>query len=229
VVATTGMANSISRRYRVLVTGGPTRAYLDRVRFLSNFSTGELAFELCRRLHKAGMEVALVSGPCCQPFGDLRLKHWSAVETAEEMHARVLELCRDFKPDYAVFAAAVLDFQPVRVGKAKTRSTGRWTLELKPTPKIIDDVGKKFPAIGRVGFKLEWKAQPPKARDRFARRTMKDKGLQALCLNYLSEISGRRHPAYLYAGDGRPAQATRKSDIAFWITRFLAKDSKARS
>lgn len=227
------MKRPVSRRYRVLVTGGPTRAYLDRVRYLSNFSTGELALELCKKLHKAGAEVALVSGPCCQPFDELSLAEWISVETADEMHAGVLKLCRDFKPDYAVFAAAVLDFQPARVGKGKTSSSSRWSLDLKPTPKIIDDVGKRFPAVKRVGFKLEWKAQTSTARDRFARRTMRTKGLDALVLNYLSEmsadISGKTHPAYLYSGQDKPVQAKRKPEIAGWISRFLAKDWKLRA
>ncbi len=215
------MKQPVSRRYRVLVTGGPTRAYLDRVRYLSNFSTGELAFELCQRLHKAGAEVTLISGPCCQPFGELGLKRWICVETADEMHAEVMKQCRASRPDYAVFAAAVLDFQPVSVGKGKTSSSSGWTLKLKPTKKIIDDVGKRFPAIKRVGFKLEWKAQASAARDRFARANMKKKGLDALCLNYLSEISGKKHPAYLYSGEGKPVLAGTKSQIASWITRLV--------
>lgn len=223
------MKKAVSRRYRVLVTGGPTRAYLDRVRYLSNFSTGELAFELCRSLSRAGVEVALVSGPCGQPFEELDLAEWCPVETAQEMHGKVLDLCRDFKPDYAVFAAAVLDFQPVKVGKGKTSSSGNWTLELKPTPKIVDDVGKRYPGIRKVGFKLEWKALGDTARDKFARRILAAKELDALCLNFLSEIDGKSHPAYLYAGDSPPVKAKRKTEIAAWITRFLAKDWKARS
>jgi phosphopantothenoylcysteine synthetase/decarboxylase len=222
------MKRPVSRRYRVLVTGGPTRAYLDRVRYLSNYSTGELAFELCESLHKAGADVALVSGPCGQPFGELDLKRWICVETAAEMHTEVLRLCRDFKPDYAVFAAAVLDFQPARVSQGKTSSKGRWTLELKPTPKIIDDVGERFPEVKRVGFKLEWKPRSAAARDRFARRILKRKGLDALCLNFLSEISGRKHPAYLYAGEDKPVTASTKPQIAKAISRFLAKGWSAR-
>ncbi len=223
------MKRAVSRRYRVLVTGGPTRAYLDRVRFLSNFSTGELAYELCRQLHKAGVEVALVSGPCCPPFGDLGLAQWIFVETAEQMHASVLKLCKTFKPDYAVFAAAVLDFQPVRVGKGKTSSSSGWTLALKPTPKIIDDVGKRFPMVKRVGFKLEWKAQASAARDKFARSTMKRKGLEALCLNYLSEISGKTHPAYLYLGEDKPVQARTKPQIASGLIQFLEQLQKSQA
>lgn len=206
---------------RVLVTGGPTRAYLDRVRFLSNFSTGELAFEVCRALQGAGAEVALVSGPCCQPFDKLRLKHWRPVETTEEMHREVLRLCRSFRPDCAVFAAAVLDFRPARVARGKLSSKTRsWTLRLVPTPKILDDVGRRHPRIRRIGFKLEWDAKRGKARDDFARALIEKKGLAGLCLNFLPEIGGGRHLAYLYDGAAlAPVTATTKKEIARWIVR----------
>jgi phosphopantothenoylcysteine synthetase/decarboxylase len=211
-----------STKLRVLVTGGPTRAYLDRVRFLTNISSGELAFILCRELSRRGIEVALISGPTAQPFEKLKLAHWSSVETADEMHAEVMRLCRTFRPQFAVFTAAVLDFAPVKKLAGKVSSAKkRWNITLRPTPKIIDDVGRRFPGVIRIGFKLEWKRGTAKAMHRFAMRNIEKKGLDALCLNFLSEIGGGRHPAQLITRDGKVHLAKTKAGIARWIARYV--------
>ena len=86
------------QRLSVLVTGGPTRAYLDDVRYLSNYSTGELAFDVCRELVQDGFEVHAVIGPSHFPFEGLKLKTCRRVETIFEMRAEIMELCRRKKP-----------------------------------------------------------------------------------------------------------------------------------
>lgn len=218
-----------TRKIRVLITGGPTRAYLDRVRFLSNISSGALAYELCRVLCRRGFEVALISGPCDPPFDRLPLKIWKAVETNDEMHATVMQTCRSFRPDFAVFAAAVLDFAPakIRVGKVSSGEPS-WQLTLKPTRKIIDDVGRRFPRVRRFGFKLEWKKpQGLAAVRRLAARTIREKKLEALCLNFLPEISGSKHLAFLLSRDGTEGRAQSKSEIAAWITDYIRRISRA--
>lgn len=144
------------------------------------------------------------------------------------MREETLALCRSFRPDFAVFAAAVLDFEPVSVGSGKTSSKAGWTIRLKPAPKIIDAVGKRFPSVGKVGFKLEWKKPGPVGRDRLARKRLREGGLEALVLNFLPEIGEDRHPAYLYSGEQKPEIARRKSEIARWISRALGKSWKVR-
>lgn len=204
------------------MTGGPTRAWLDRVRFLTNVSSGELAYELCRALCRRGFDVALVAGPTSQPFEKLPLARFRPVETADEMHAAVMSLCRTFRPDAAVFTAAVLDFAPARRESGKVTSKGDWVVRLKPTKKIIDDVGKRYPKIRRVGFKLEWKRASQSAARAFARETIRRKNLDALVLNFLSEIKGGAHPACLYLADGSERPARTKRAIASGIARFLS-------
>ena len=206
---------------RVLITGGPTRAYLDRVRFLSNVSTGALAHALARQLKARGVKVAAVVGPTCHDFRGLGLTHFVSVETNRQMETEVLRLCRAFRPDFAVFSAAVLDFEPVSVRPGKRSSRSGWTVRLRPTPKIIDRVGRRFPGIRRIGFKLEW-ASGRTDWTAWASRRMREQGLEALCLNFLSEIEGKRHPARLFSRDGKSAQAPTKEAIARWITRRVS-------
>ncbi len=203
------------RPIRVVVTAGPTRAYFDRVRYLSNYSTGSLGFHLSRALTKSGIEVLAVVGPTQQPFSKLPLKKLVEVETAEQMAAATLRLCRTFKPDYAIFAAAVLDFKPRKVFSGKVSSQKRnWKIELVPTPKIIDQVGLLYPKIKRIGFKLEWEPRTRNEILRFAQDLLIRKQLHAVCLNFLPQIKGGSHPLWLVTGKGKVKKLLNKDQIA---------------
>src|SRR5262249_5595261 len=72
---------------RVLVTAGPTREFIDPVRFLSNRSSGKMGYAIARAAARRGAEVVLVSGPTALP-GPRGVKN-VAVESAEEMAASV--------------------------------------------------------------------------------------------------------------------------------------------
>src|SRR5262249_30439913 len=105
---------------RVLITAGPTREYLDDVRFLSNASSGRMGYALAEAALARGPEVGLVSGPVllAPPAGC----EFQPVETSEEMH----DACLAAFPacDGAVGAAAVCDYRPrERVG-GKISKTG---------------------------------------------------------------------------------------------------------
>lgn len=217
------MSDSTRTNRRVVVTGGPTRAYLDKVRFLSNVSTGSVAFLTAKELVRSGCEVSAVVGPTPLDFSRLGLAHLASVETHRDMREVVLRECRRFKPDVVVFAAAVLDFEPVRqkAGKVASRG-GEWVVRLRPTPKIIDLVGKEFPKIRRVGFKLEWKNPGARKALRFAVETLEAKKLDALCLNYLSEIkSETQHPSIFVTREGEISFGATKADIARLIKGFV--------
>jgi phosphopantothenoylcysteine synthetase/decarboxylase len=214
----------MSRRKKILVTAGPTRAYLDRVRFVSNFSTGELGFRLCDSLTRGGMAVAAVVGPTSYPFDRLKLSHHVSVETTTEMRDSVLSMCRKFRPDIVIFSAAVLDFEPARQEKGKVSSAVKnWSIKLKPTSKIIDEVGKKFPGVCRVGFKLEWERKEGKEAYRQAIEILEEKKLDALVLNFLSEIGKRKHPAVFVSRDGEIAEVSTKEEIARVLQRFALR------
>ncbi len=208
-------------KIRVLITGGPTRAYLDGVRFLSNISSGELAYELAKRLKKQGVEVALVAGPTCQDFKSLKLKHYHPIETHTQMAEAVFGLCKTFQPHAAIFAAAVLDFAPVEKKVGKVRSSDEWVIRLRPTMKIIDEVKHRFPLIRRAGFKLEWEAEKKQSSFELAQHILTKNQLDALCLNYLTELKSKKHPAYLIDKRGPQFKAKTKKEIAKWLTEWV--------
>ncbi len=211
------------QKKRVLITLGPTRAYLDSVRYLSNYSTGELGVEIIRALLKEGFEVAAVVGPVHFDMKNKSLKKVEHVITVDQMRSSTLKLCQSFKPDYFLPAAAVLDFVPRKTQTGKTSSTNKiWKLELVPTKKIIDEVQKKFPGIKRFGFKLEVGNFTPARIKAHALQIMKKKELEGLCLNFLNEISGKKHPAYIFSNDtGNSKKATTKKQIAALIVKTI--------
>lgn len=211
---------------RVLLTAGPTRAYFDNVRYLSNYSTGELGFRIAQALLRKKMEVFVVTGPTHQPFARLPLKGLVQIETAAEMSKAVEFACKKFKPQFAIFSAAVLDFQPQKKLAGKVSSKKKdWTVRLVPTPKIIDEVGKRFPKIKRVGFKLEWDSRSGKLLEDFAQELIENKALTAVCVNFLSQIRGKSHPCWLFERDKKAKKLRNKREIATALAALVDRFS----
>ncbi len=94
------------KKYRALVTAGPTREYIDPVRFITNKSSGKQGFELAKSLSKKGFETTLISGPTNLKVGqDI---NFIQVETADQMFR---ETQNNLPTDVAIFSAAVSDFK----------------------------------------------------------------------------------------------------------------------
>jgi len=136
----------------VLITAGPTYEPLDPVRFLSNRSSGRMGYALAEEARARGARVILVSGPVAlAPPRDCELV---AVETAEQMHQAVLD--RLSEATVFVSVAAVADYRPRVVAPAKLKKqAASLTLELEPTPDILQEVGRLKGARTVVGFAAE--------------------------------------------------------------------------
>jgi phosphopantothenoylcysteine synthetase/decarboxylase len=150
-----------------VVTAGPTWEPLDRVRRLTNFSTGGLGSELANRLVDAGHHVLLLRGEGSTDARPLQAQEIQGFATTADLWARFEAL--PSRPIDAVFhAAAVSDFSPGRAwhrgpgghlveqSAGKLSSTaGDWLVELRSTPKIIGRLRDLFPAARIVGWKYE--------------------------------------------------------------------------
>jgi len=137
----------------VLITSGPTRQYLDPVRYLTNASSGRMGLALAEAALAAGHEVTIVSGPVEVSY-PLPARVVPVVST-EEMLARCQEIFPDC--DGLIGVAAPCDYRPVRVEASKIAKTGEpLLLHLIETPDIVATL-----AAGRradqwvVGFALE--------------------------------------------------------------------------
>lgn len=138
---------------RILITSGPTRQYLDPVRYLTNASSGRMGAALAEAALRLGHEVILVSGPVGVSYPGAAKTLW--VETTQEM----LEVAgREFVScDGAIGAAAPCDYQPRQVNSQKIAKTGEpLKLELVETPDVVAMLGQQKRADQWVvGFALE--------------------------------------------------------------------------
>ncbi|MEX2174711.1 MAG: phosphopantothenoylcysteine decarboxylase [Pirellulaceae bacterium] len=138
---------------RILVTSGPTRQYLDPVRYLTNASSGRMGRALVAAALEAGHEVVVVSGPVAVDYPPGAEVH--AIISTEEL----LAACQRLFPtcNGAIGAAAPCDYRPRRVAEHKLTKTGEpLMLELIETPDVMATLGAtKRPDQWLVGFALE--------------------------------------------------------------------------
>ncbi|RQG98105.1 bifunctional phosphopantothenoylcysteine decarboxylase/phosphopantothenate--cysteine ligase CoaBC [Natrarchaeobius chitinivorans] len=131
----------------VVVTAGSTSEAIDPIRVLTNRSSGRMGRAVARSCYVRGGDVTLVHDGDEVPYADVR-----TVETAAEMLEETRVACED--ADVLVSAAAIGDYT-VETSPEKIRSGRELTLELEPTPKLIDEIRDDRPALPIVGFKAE--------------------------------------------------------------------------
>jgi len=132
---------------KVLATAGPTREYIDSVRFITNASTGKMGVSIAVEALFRGAAVSLVHGPLAGT-STRPLRRTKAVETTDEMLDAVLKELSDFKPDAVVLAAAPSDFKPSKKAPTKMDSNSPVSLELVATPKIAEHVAEELRGRG---------------------------------------------------------------------------------
>jgi len=136
----------------VLITSGPTRQYLDPVRYLTNASSGRMGKALAEAVLAAGHEVTLVSGPVDVVYPEAA-EVIDVVSTEEMLAAcrRVFARC-----DGLIGVAAPCDYRPVRVAEGKIQKTGQpLELHLIETPDVVATLGAEKQGQWLVGFALE--------------------------------------------------------------------------
>lgn len=181
---------------RILITSGPTRQYLDPVRYLTNASSGRMGAALAEAALRLGHEVVIVSGPVGVTYPAAAETVW--VETTQEM----LDVAgREFAScDGAIGAAAPCDYQPRQVESQKIAKTGGpLKLELIETPDVVATLGQqKRSDQWVVGFALE-------TEDRRFRATVKleRKHCDLMVSNGPEAINAAETRVELLAPDGR--------------------------
>ncbi len=138
---------------RILITSGPTRQYLDPVRYLTNASSGRMGRALAEAALAAGHEVVVVSGPVTVEYPP-QATVLPVISTEE-----LLETCQREFPycDGVIGAAAPCDYRPIHVESKKIAKTGQpLELHLVETPDVMATLGAtKRPGQWLVGFALE--------------------------------------------------------------------------
>lgn len=137
----------------ILITAGPTREFLDPVRYLSNASSGRMAQALTEALLNLGHQVTVVSGPVSIRYPDAATVI-PVVSTQEMLDASLAHLQQ---ADGVIAVAAPCDFRPHAVAPHKIKKVEQQdlTLQLTPTPDILAALTESRPEAWYIGFALE--------------------------------------------------------------------------
>ena len=142
------------KKFKAVVTTGPTREYIDPVRYISNESSGKQGYEIALALSKFGVKTTLISGPSNINYQ----KNFKLIKviSAEEMFNAVK---KSLPVDVAICAAAVSDFKPIKKNKNKIKKDYNKfnTIELEKNKDILEFLGKnnRFRPKLVVGFSAE--------------------------------------------------------------------------
>jgi phosphopantothenoylcysteine synthetase/decarboxylase len=211
------MSNASS--IRCLITAGPTREFIDPVRFLSNPSTGKMGFALAEAAVAAGWTVDLVAGPVSLQEPDDVILY--PVVTAEEMFHQVdalFDAC-----DVLIMTAAVSDFRPVeRHAQKEKKGDAAMTIEFERTVDILKTMAARKVHQTVVGFAAETNNVIA-----YARRKLVEKNLDWIVANKVGEagagFAADTNEVTLIAADGSSlaiGPAT-KSEIAEQLIQLV--------
>lgn len=208
---------------RMLVTAGPTREYIDPVRYLSNDSSGRMGFAIARAAARRGHEVVLVSGPTA-------LRPPAAAEFVSVMSARDMnEAVRRHFPDCdcLVMSAAVSDFRPKRAAtrKIKKEDMGE-SIALTRNPDIVAGVTRNKGDRVVIGFALETDNAVANAMDK-----MRRKRFDYVVLNSPDVIGSKEGSVTILGRDGeeRATASGAKDSLARTIVRVAEAAHDERS
>ena len=180
---------------RILITSGPTREYLDPVRYLSNASSGRMGRALAAAAIGAGHEVVIVSGP-------VELDYPAGAEVIRVVSTQeMLDACLKVFPqcDGVIGVAAPCDYRATKVAPQKLSKTGRpIQLELVETPDIVATLAAQKTSQWIVAFALE--TEDGRAR---ALKKLYEKHCDLIVLNGPAAIHGRDTAVEVLDRDGR--------------------------
>ena len=206
---------------RVLVTAGPTYEYIDPVRFIGNFSSGKMGYEIAKEFLNRGALVTLVSGPTKEELFHPNLNLIS-VTTAVEMLEQVQ--INWSESNIGVFSAAVADYRPEEVASNKIKKKeDTLTINLVKNPDILAWAGKnKISDQYLVGFALETNDALEHGRNK-----LKNKNLNAIVINSLTDkgagFGGDTNKVSILSEDDKIQDfgLKSKSEVAFDIVNFI--------
>lgn len=204
---------------KVLVTAGPTREWIDDVRFITNASSGRMGYACAAAAAEAGHDVTLIAGPVAiDPPAGVDVVRIETVADLKSALAGRFAAC-----DALIMAAAVGDFtvEQRREGKIP-RSGGAVTIRLTPTDDLLAGVAAtKRPGQTIVAFAVE--AGSPAQAEAKARAEMSAKGADFVVVNTPAALAAADSAAAVCSPDGVVVPWARrpKEDLAARIVALL--------
>jgi phosphopantothenoylcysteine decarboxylase / phosphopantothenate---cysteine ligase len=153
----------------ILITAGPTREYIDPVRFISNRSSGKMGYAIAQAAIDRGAKVTLVSGPVS--IASPNQANLIKVLTTEEMYRAVLDNFDN--ATIVIKSAAVCDYRPSVISNQKIKKTSsEMSIELERTQDILAALGERKSSQVLVGFAAETQNLIEYAQDKLERKNL---------------------------------------------------------
>ena len=203
----------------ILITAGPTRAYIDDVRFLTNASSGRMAAALASAAIAKAHNVTIVSGPVSVRY-PTKARVNSVITTGEMLKKSLALLPR---VDGVIATAAPCDFEPKQRQKGKLPRQRGLALELKPTRDIIATLARQAkPTQWMVAFALEPDGDPAKALKKITA-----KKCDLIVLNDLTALDTTTTAVAVYDHSHKLVgqQAGTKATVARWLLKLIDSHS----
>jgi phosphopantothenoylcysteine decarboxylase/phosphopantothenate--cysteine ligase len=154
---------------KILVTAGPTREPIDPVRFMSNYSSGKMGYEIGIAAKKMGAYVKMISGPVS--LKQIKGIETEYVETSDEMYQAVMSNIEEF--DILISTAAIADYKPVDYSLSKyKKSENDISIRFTRGNDIISCVSSKYENIYTVGFAAETDQLKENAIDKLKKKNL---------------------------------------------------------
>jgi len=163
----------------ILVSAGPTREYIDPVRFISNPSSGKMGYAIAKAARMRGANVILVSGKVNikPPYG----VRYVEVESAQQMYEQIKGLSSSV--DCIIMSSAVSDFSPSKTSSQKIKKTSAYLdIRLERTQDILSSVARNKGDKIIVGFAAETNNI-----EQYAKEKLIQKNLDMIVANNVTE------------------------------------------
>ena len=165
-----------------LITAGPTFEMIDPVRFIGNFSSGKMGYELAKEASRLGAKVHLISGPSNEQINDENIV-LKRIVSADEMFDECSKVFNDI--DVFIMSAAVSDYKPSKKNHSKIKKdkSEKISVQLIKNKDILKSLAsKKTKGQKVIGFSLETEDELKNAT-----KKLKNKNLDAIILNSLND------------------------------------------
>jgi phosphopantothenoylcysteine decarboxylase/phosphopantothenate--cysteine ligase len=174
-----------NRKY--IVTAGPTREWIDPIRFISNPSSGKMGIACARAAYSCGFETVLIHGPIDKSLvADIPFRSVGVETTADMLHAVQSELCSGA---VLIMAAAPADYKAKQIAPVKLKKgSDSITIDFIKNPDILETISRlsesdaHFNGIILVGFAAETNDV-----ETYALEKLKRKKLDMICVNNVAE------------------------------------------
>jgi phosphopantothenoylcysteine decarboxylase/phosphopantothenate--cysteine ligase len=192
-----------------LITGGGTYEKIDPVRYLTNASSGKMAFSLAKNCYLAGGRVEMILGKhtiipdADSPYGITR------IDSAQDMFEEIMKKWKNV--DYLFMSAAVSDFT-VPINEKKIKTPKELTLKLKNNIDILAELKKLRKKQFIVGFSLE-----SENLEASSLKKMKEKGCDLMVGNYPDSIGSENTSGIIISASGKEKFVCTKDELAWKI------------